>query len=112
MKMFQRRNRLMEKTQKTSNYLKANARVYKHANDKNVATYMVHSNGTNVFYDEGKTKKVGFEELQDLFLKGVIVKSATGFFTPLSMKVDATTVSIFIYEGSAAKELKSDTKTA
>lgn len=92
--------------------LKESTKLYKHADDKNVANYIVHSNGTHVFYDEGKKTKVSFADLKDLFMKGLLVKNTTGLFVPIAMKEDSTTVTITIYDGTTKTELKSDTKPA
>lgn len=92
--------------------LKESTKLYKHADDKNVANYIVHSNGTNVFYDEGKTTKVSFEDLKELFVKGMLVKNTTGLFVPIAMKEDSTEVTITIYDGTTKTDLKSNTKQA
>lgn len=86
------------------------SKVYQQAKDKNVATIVVYSDGTNVFYDEQKAKKVSFEDLADYFLKGMKVKNDTGLFTPIALKTDATVNKVIIHDGDTKTELSSETK--
>lgn len=86
------------------------SKVYQQAKDKNVATIMVYSDGTNVFYDAKKATKVSFEDLADYFLKGMTVKNDSGLFTPIAFKTDSTVNKVVIHDGTTQTELSSDTK--
>lgn len=91
--------------------LKESAKVYKHADDKNVATYLIYSDGTNVFYDSAKQHKVTLEDLKDFFLKGVVVKNDTGLFPPIAFKETDTEATITIHDGTSKTDLTSETKS-
>ncbi len=49
-------------------------KVFNDAKDKNVAAPIVYKNGAALYYDENFTNEVPFEDLLDLFLKGVVLK--------------------------------------
>lgn len=88
------------------------SKIYQQAKDKNVATIMVYSDGTNVFYDAKKSTKVSFEDLADYFVKGMTVKNDSGvLFTPIAFKTDSTVNKVTIHDGDAKTELSSDAKS-
>lgn len=86
------------------------SKVYQQAKDKNVATIMVYSDGTHVFYDAKKSTKVSFGDLADYFLKGVTVKKDDVLFSPIAFKTDSTVNKVIIHDGDTKTELSSDTK--
>lgn len=86
------------------------SKIYQDAKDKNVATILVYSDGTNVFYDEAKAKKVSFNDLSEFFVKGMLVKSDAGLFTPIAFKTESTVNKVVIHDGDSKTELSSDTK--
>lgn len=88
------------------------SKVFQDAKDKNVATILVYSDGTNVFYDEKKQIKVSFEDLSDYFLKGMTVKGDAGLFAPISFKTDSNVNKVVIHDGDTKTELSSANKVA
>lgn len=72
--------------------------VYADGHEKNVKTVMLHADGTNkLFYDEANLVPVMEDELEDLFLKGMTIKTTTGYIKPVEFEAgtvvshDATT---------------------
>lgn len=88
------------------------SKVYQQAKDKNVATILVYSDGTNVFHDEKKSNKVSFDDLSDFFVKGMLVKKDEGLFAPIAFKTDSNVNKVIIHDGDTKTELSSDTKPA
>lgn len=86
------------------------SKIYQQAKDKNVATILVYSDGTHVFYDAKKAKKVSFNDLSEFFVKGMLIKTDAGLFTPIAFKTDSTVNKVVIHDGDAKTELSSDTK--
>lgn len=86
------------------------SKIYQDAKDKNVAAIVVYADGTNVFYDQGKAKKVSFEDLSDYFVKGMLVKTDAGLFAPIAFKTDSSVNKVVIHDGDTKTELSSDSK--
>lgn len=62
--------------------------VYEHANDLHVRNVIVYANESNVlFYDEAFDEKAAVmtTEVEDLFLKGVVVATKTGYVKPVAI---------------------------
>lgn len=86
------------------------SKIYQDAKDKNVATILVYSDGTNVFYDEKKANKVSFHDLSEFFVKGMLVKKDEGLFAPIAFKTESTVNKVVIHDGDTKTELSSDSK--
>lgn len=55
------------------------AKIYQDAKDKNVATIMLYTDGTDFFYDEDMEKEVDFSvDGKELFIKGVMAVNEDG----------------------------------
>lgn len=76
--------------------------VYANADDKFVKATVLYANGSKaLYYDkEAKTDKVMKTDLQDLFLKGVVVFMTDAYYKPVCLKAtgliasDGTSTSI------------------
>lgn len=86
-------------------------KIYNDAVDKNVAATVLYGNAGFVYFEEAHTNKVGKEELENFFAKGVVVVYNGKTYKPVSLTVAEAnaTVSIITYSGSSATgvELKS-----
>lgn len=112
MKKFRRRNRIMEKTQKTEVYKQSKARYYKHANDKNVATYLVYADADegHVFYESAKQNKVPAAVLKDMFIKGMTVVFSDSYYKPIEYSELSGVGTIVVHDGTSKKSFNSAEK--
>lgn len=86
------------------------SKIYQQAKDKNVATILVYSDGTHVFYDAKKANKVSFNDLSEFFVKGMLVKKDDVLYAPIACKTESTVNKVVIHDGDTKTELSSDTK--
>ena len=105
---------MVEKTQKTETYNQAKARYYAHANDKNVATYLVYADADdgNVFYDAAKTKKVPAAILKDMFIKGMTVVFSDSYYKPIEYSELSGVGTIVVHDGTAKHSFNSSEHVA
>ena len=102
----------MKKTQKTEVYKQSKARYYKHANDKNVATYLVYADADegHVFYESAKQNKVPAAVLKDMFIKGMTVVFSDSYYKPIEYSELSGVGTIVVHDGTSKKSFSSAEK--
>ena len=102
----------MEKTQTTAVYKPTKARYYKHANYKNVATYLVYADADegHVFYESAKQNKVPAAVLKDMFIKGMTVVFSDSYYKPIEYSELSGVGTIVVHDGTSKKSFNSAEK--
>lgn len=63
-------------------------KIYEHSSDVHVVAKYIYTNllDNHAYADKLCTQKIGPDELENLFIKGVVLKGATGLYKPIAFK--------------------------
>lgn len=82
-------------------------RIALNANDVHIAKYLAYVNELNIIcYDSSGLRPINADDLEDLYIKGLLLSHDGLFYTPTSMSKDEETIVSFVRYDSVLEEME------